>query len=138
MTKIYTRAQLVLVWLGEELPTDRAGLQLLQQVHEKLGENPYFLPGADPMQYHSFEALGLPDEYDQRWSAAIRILSRQWFTRIWAVQELVVARQATFLCGQVEARADSVISAAYYFSTSRTMRSIAAVVHGTHSNASIF
>lgn len=137
MTKIYSRAELVLVWLGEELQSDRDGLQLMQSMYDRIGEPDGYGTKSCGRVNHDLEALGLPNMFDQSWNAVVSILTRKWFSRIWAVQELVVARQAVFLCGYIEIRADMIISAAKYFNTSLTMR-IVLGLHATHLLASIF
>ena len=137
MTKIYSRAELVLVWLGDELPSDRDGLRLMQSMCDRIEEPEGFRIKRCGTIWHDLRALGLPDEFDQSWNAVISILTREWFSRIWAVQELVVARQAVFLCGYIETKADLITSAANYFTTSCTMRVVLSL-HATHTLAPVF
>ncbi|KAK1753766.1 heterokaryon incompatibility protein-domain-containing protein [Echria macrotheca] len=42
----------------------------------------------------------LPDQSDERWETARQFFSRGWFSRLWVVQEFVLAREITFYCGQ--------------------------------------
>lgn len=43
--------------------------------------------------------LDLPPANDSRWSAVTRFLENEWFFRAWTLQELVLAKKATFLRG---------------------------------------
>lgn len=43
--------------------------------------------------------LGLPEEIDLLWSALRCSLNRTWFTRLWIVQEVILVRHITVLCG---------------------------------------
>ena len=133
MTRIYGRAELVLIWLGEELATDRDGLQLMRKVEEVLGE-PTFDRKTFGTMYLDLEALGLPDMFDPCWATLVKILTRRWFTRMWTIQGLVVARQAVFLCGPVEIRSSSMLHIAGNFSKFVTLNMVMGV-HATVDSA---
>jgi hypothetical protein len=127
MTKIYSQAELVLIWLGKELATDKDGLQLMHKMEEVLGE-PTFDRRTFGTMYLDLEALGLPDIFDPCWATIVKILTRQWFTRMWAIQELVVASQAVFLCGPLEIMSSSILHVAGNFSKFVTLK----IVMGVH------
>lgn len=86
MGRVYTDAERVLIYLGEDDSGHGQSFQLLQQ-HGKLGY---------PLRYHL-----------DNWQAYVRnILKNEWFSRIWVVQELFLAREALFLWGDEQLEAD--------------------------------
>lgn len=100
MRDIYNHAELVLIWLGEEEPTDKLGFEMMHRMYKILGE-PSISQG-NQTDYIDFKALKIPHINDPSWDAAKMILARTWFNRIWVLQELLVARKAVFLCGRLE------------------------------------
>lgn len=102
MPQIYTYAAKVLVHLGVEAD----GSELLPELLESLGkvgsarireQKPTTLP----------EALlfnGLPPLDDTVWKALVAFLCRPWFLRVWIIQEVVLARDIRFFCGDWELR----------------------------------
>ena len=106
MKTIFGEADLVINWLGHELPTDLSGRELMRQVVKVLGKPEY-----DDISQPEFElnAWGLPAFYTTEWVAVMHILSRPWFTRAWIIQELLVAQRSIFLCGPVELERDLVL-----------------------------
>ncbi|KAJ9609923.1 hypothetical protein H2200_006252 [Cladophialophora chaetospira] len=44
--------------------------------------------------------LDLPLAGDPRWQAVISFLQNEWFFRAWTLQEVAVAKKATFMCGK--------------------------------------
>ncbi|KAL2043493.1 hypothetical protein N7G274_003800 [Stereocaulon virgatum] len=133
MTEIYSQAELVLIWLGDELATDKDGVQLMRKVEQVLGQ-PTFDRRTFGTTYLDLEALGLPDMFDPCWATLVKILTRQWFTRMWTIQELVLARQAVFLCGPVEIRSSSMLHVAGNFSKFVTLKNVMGV-HATVDSA---
>ena len=120
MTEIYSRAELVLIWLGEEQESDKDGLQLMLKVRDLLG----WSLESDGRVNGDIQDLGLPDIFDPRWDAVVNILTRQWFTRLWTVQELVVAHEAAFLCGQNKIQSSLIFSVAALFNTDSDLKMV--------------
>jgi hypothetical protein len=54
--------------------------------------------GLKYIQEYGIEELQRGDDADD-WEALRRLLNRKWFTRVWVVQELGLARDATVRCG---------------------------------------
>lgn len=102
MRTIYSEAEMVIIWLGKEVPTDRSGYELMQKVQSVLGRPDFEIHDGSATQILDLHALGLPGMREPAWDAAVKILSRPWFSRVWIVQELLVARRSICLCGQVE------------------------------------
>jgi hypothetical protein len=106
MWEIYSRADLVVAWLGKQDEGTKCGLdliRLLTTVTEQRSSEQVARPG-EKRKYQSLrldelEKLGLPDVTSRVWDHLFSVLSRQWFSRVWIIQELVAAKACIFLCG---------------------------------------
>jgi hypothetical protein len=99
MKDIYLTAKEVLIWLGEECESDEAAFAILQKINEILDEDEGFDLMTDML---SVTDRGLPLPWSPEWVSISQLLSRQWFQRVWVIQEAVVASKATVLCGDLE------------------------------------
>jgi hypothetical protein len=88
MSLIYTHAQRVCVWLGEHDDDSRNAITFIRQVSRAAthGDVEY---GDDPVH--------IP-----MWRAFLAFMQREWFTRRWVVQEIVMAARASVYCGSDE------------------------------------
>ncbi|KAF2704757.1 hypothetical protein K504DRAFT_111121 [Pleomassaria siparia CBS 279.74] len=89
MREIYSRASRVLVWLGtddsyQEAAPAFAILNAMAKANTHVG------PGIPLLDSES------------EWVPVMALFINTWFTRMWAIQELVFARSATFIWGQEE------------------------------------
>ena len=94
MSAIYSLAKRVLVWLGEEESDDASAFALIERFQL-----------AFPVQ----EACNMETIFDFKvrsiqsdnlsWKALGALLRRRWFSRVWVVQEVVMAREALMICG---------------------------------------
>ncbi|KAK1638729.1 heterokaryon incompatibility protein-domain-containing protein [Colletotrichum phormii] len=85
MPQIYSRAQRVLVYVGEPVPEEEALFRFLD----------------DPDLVHDWEgSRALPRLALQQ--ALETLLTRRYFSRAWNLQEVVLARRATLICGRYE------------------------------------
>ena len=100
MHTIFTKADMVLIWLGEALPTDGAGLELMCKVREVMLE----LEKQEGVFNHELdlEEMDLPAMDDSAWGTVAEIMKRPWFHRIWIVQELLCSCESVMLCGDRE------------------------------------
>ena len=101
MRRIYSQAEMVHIWLGEKSATTDVGIELLHRISNAVEILPFDLT-AEIMSPELLEALGLPGMFDLSWRAVAEIITRPWFTRVWVVQEMAVARRCYFLCGDSE------------------------------------
>jgi hypothetical protein len=95
MARIYQRASMVFVWLGEgNALTERAFNELYELIQYVEWDNK--IPAA-----HFNTDLAHP-----KWRAISELLYRPWFRRVWIIQEVLYARHALFACGgdSIEAR----------------------------------
>lgn len=103
MGDIYGQAQMVLIWLGSEQEHDRESYAIACRLYDLLGD-----VGSEGALAESDKTLdlgkaGLPDEpNDIRWAHIAQLCNKEWFSRIWIVQEFLVAQSSIFLCGELE------------------------------------
>jgi hypothetical protein len=116
MTKIYAEAYSVRAWLGQAMEHDESGFALIRKIHGSLGyitadTQRTFVEGlAQPVRQDSLDSLGLPSQEDPHWKALLDIIYRQYFYRIWIVQELVVAQRCDVRSGSFSIDLEAVLS----------------------------
>lgn len=98
MPKIYTYAGKVLVHLGLEAD----GSEQLPELLEKIGKAESARIRERDMPPEEFLSNGLPPPDDIAWEALVTFLCRPWFLRVWIIQEVVLARDIRFFCGEWE------------------------------------
>lgn len=100
MKEIYHTAQDVVIWIGEDDEDTADGINLLKQVYAAALEGK--LPDFSDMFFleKKLEQAELPKYDSSMWKAVIDLYRRAWFSRIWVVQELAVARSAVVYCGR--------------------------------------
>lgn len=84
MADIYRTAQNVCVWLGEPEIGSKAALDFVSRNVADLGQ---------------YERIMSDPTFADAWSALGRLMLRPWFSRLWVVQEISLARGATVHCG---------------------------------------
>ncbi|KAI0096400.1 heterokaryon incompatibility protein-domain-containing protein [Nemania sp. FL0031] len=83
MSRIFRHAQLVIVWLG---PTDDFCVPALELMEEAVKAG---------MIGHS----NLPPVWSSAWFNVYAFLQRSWFSRLWVIQEVIVAQELILLVG---------------------------------------
>jgi hypothetical protein len=85
MKLIFERAESVLIWIGSESATSQSAFKLVRDLLACAEEQ---LPGLvrDPSRIEQFEALR-------------QLFYRDYWWRIWVIQEVVVAKKAMIYCG---------------------------------------
>jgi hypothetical protein len=96
MKDIYRRASRVIVWLGEDSEHTVAGFRMLYGMSSLYG-----LETAEVKDLVS--SLVLDDYFRSHWIALGNLLLRPWWYRVWAVQEICLAREALLVGGQYAA-----------------------------------
>jgi hypothetical protein len=117
MDRIYSRADKVLIWLGEE---DESSDEAMRQI---AALSTY--PGHSSLTSSGFEEVGVWCDFEHscsiaQWltedakawikpppnakhsTAVPDLVARSWFSRMWTLQEAALARQAVILCGGQE------------------------------------
>jgi hypothetical protein len=109
MREIYANASHVVIWLGKDTREDKVAFSMLnrfQEMFSKYGQIDYGT--IENIKY----SLGFPDSNSEEWSALVKLFQRPWFQRIWAIQEAVMARQATVACGSLTVGWDLIVQVA--------------------------
>ncbi|KAK1753958.1 heterokaryon incompatibility protein-domain-containing protein [Echria macrotheca] len=106
MRDIYDNSHQVIIWLGkEQQPGDREGFELAERLYQKCDGATYNM-SATTYDFHDFdcESNGVPKASycDPDWTALFNILSHPWFSRIWVVQELLVAKTSIMRRGSLD------------------------------------
>ncbi|KAE9365154.1 HET-domain-containing protein [Stipitochalara longipes BDJ] len=96
MKEIYKKAIHVVIWLGKETAEDADAFTLLSRFDHLFKEKGLIDVGNVENFLYGLE---LPAEESQEWTALVKLFQRPWFQRIWVLQEAVMAREMTVVCG---------------------------------------
>ena len=96
MWKIFSHASKVIADLGEAVDQQDQFDALLQ----KFRSLPPDMRATSDMSLLAAGDFDLPDLQDTVWLSLIQVLSREYFTRVWIIQECVLATRLEFLLGQ--------------------------------------
>ena len=92
MGYIYRTASVVVIWLGDQSIDSDMAFEALEAMSsdEKLHWDWNLQPSLDAkyLERRYIEALG-------------RLLEREWWRRIWTVQEKALAKEVVFVCGLI-------------------------------------
>ncbi|WYZ43182.1 hypothetical protein EsH8_VI_000881 [Colletotrichum jinshuiense] len=121
MRGIYTRATRVVVWLGlDDEGKASLAIPLIQAIHQacedqalakgvELLSMAHFTPAPQRLEglagvsmadiAAAAERMGRLKPDEAAWAALAWLLSRPWFTRVWCVQEIVLARSSVVYVG---------------------------------------
>ena len=94
MSSIYCQASCVIVFLGEAWEGSEIAIEVLQ----RMGENAKL--HCDQNLEPSLEINGKGLESDEIQGYLIRFFQLPWWTRLWTVQEYVLAKNVVFQCGR--------------------------------------
>ncbi|RSL73967.1 hypothetical protein CEP53_000556 [Fusarium sp. AF-6] len=92
MGRIYSQAHKVVIWLG---PTDnftRPAFELMKIIGQVTLEQARALRSSTTSD--TCHALGLPPIHDSSWWSLYALFQRNWFRRVWILQELAFARES--------------------------------------------
>jgi hypothetical protein len=96
MSTIYGCANKVIVWLGEA--GHYTDMIMNEEVIELIVRGLRQAEGA--VLRHQLPGLGLPDASNRLWPAIGNLLNRRWFSRLWIVQEVLLAQKIDVVCGR--------------------------------------
>lgn len=109
LPSIFQSAELVMCWIGPEVDESSLSLQTLLQIrtHDLAPQQwPSRLP---PIPSDWIE--GVPAVDDVVWWSIQNLFEREWFARVWVIQEVVVAKKLRLVCGNFEADWEDIIRA---------------------------
>ena len=93
MKDIFARAAEVILWVGEESSDTLTAFRFLHALAE--------LFDAERDQASAFISHVVKKEhFKHAWIALGKFLNRRWWTRVWVLQEVVLAHKATLICGR--------------------------------------
>jgi hypothetical protein len=84
MSRIYTRAENVCIWLGEQDDESEVAFKFIKEEITHLKD---------------FDSISSDKDYSNKWQALMVLMQREWFSRRWVVQELSLANKADIWCG---------------------------------------
>jgi hypothetical protein len=102
MRDVYAKAERTVVWLGESRDTDDAAFEVIRQAREATKGLDYASPeAAAALASIVFEASDSENKLfnDRMETVLVSLVGRQWFERMWVIQEVVVASQVRITCG---------------------------------------
>lgn len=104
MGEVYKKAQKVVVWLGPEQDDSALAISTIQKIAEIGG-----LSRGAPDDVFTFWDASVKQvlqdtsrtDYttDASWAAMIELFKRAWWRRTWVVQEVLLAKEFSFMCG---------------------------------------
>ncbi|KAI1778833.1 heterokaryon incompatibility protein-domain-containing protein [Hypoxylon cercidicola] len=84
MSRIYTRAEQVCIWLGESNEQSNVAIKFIKE---------------EVMELNNIDSICSDNKYAHKWQALMMLMQRPWFSRRWMVQEISLARKAKIYCG---------------------------------------
>ncbi|KAK2593669.1 hypothetical protein QQS21_008638 [Conoideocrella luteorostrata] len=103
MRRIYQHAPTVVIFLGgdsDHSETVPSICKIINQAYERSDFQLHQYPFTQqPLNGDKYKDLSLPEMNSTKWQGFRRLLQRPWFTRIWVIQEAVMATSAEVICG---------------------------------------
>ncbi|MCJ1389668.1 hypothetical protein MMC18_002525 [Xylographa bjoerkii] len=120
MNKIYSKAAKCVAWLGEADDDTLSAFETIKSV-KAAGWKLNALPDAPARQrivqsktWTAEAASKLPSFEDRSWTTLRSLLDREWFSRLWILQEVVIPRVVYFKCGRYSCTQNELYTAAFY------------------------
>ena len=83
MAEIYSKAEGVLIWLGKEYNASNTAMMFIPKI----------------LDLEQSDALISKESNRKQWIALADLMKRDWFSRRWVVQELILAKNRFLYCG---------------------------------------
>ncbi|KAN0098981.1 HET domain containing protein [Hyaloscypha variabilis] len=100
MGRIYASAKGVFVWLGCSLPKTAKALELIKYLAAIPEEKYSIMRNHDPkIFWETYQALDMEMITIDDWLIVLSFIERNWFHRVWIIQEFCLPRYTTVLCG---------------------------------------
>jgi Heterokaryon incompatibility protein (HET) len=110
MRQIYSRAERVLSWLGEEDGDAQLAFSLIERWAEAILSTSPTLenwPNSEPLRM-AVATIVRPFE-EQEWAAVWSFFRNSYWERIWIIQEVFLARQCLIICGRHKIMFDKIL-----------------------------
>ncbi|KAG4441714.1 hypothetical protein IFR05_002793 [Cadophora sp. M221] len=118
MREIYSRADHVLIWVGEHFSAGSASQALLDFITELELLITLIMETYGPKNRKGIESA-LIEAYEGhfiRWNFLRELLSRAWFGRVWVLQEVANAKKATIYAGSAKCDWDTIAAISRWLS----------------------
>ncbi len=126
MKTIHELARMVVVWLGEELVSDREGIRLARKLYDALRDQR--IKNVVDYSQIDHEGWGIPRADAPSWRSLRTLLGRTWFQRVWVVQEFICAKACTMWCGEIEIQPEVLMVSACLLSKHQNLAMIVAAL----------
>lgn len=121
MAEIYRRAARVIVWLGPERDDSASAMKLLRDLGETVSIN---WAAMQCKFSDSFPGVWKTLRNPALRTSVLRLLERDWFERLWVLQEVYLAQRSTVFCGPSEVEWTVFIRAGFCFTTIYARRQV--------------
>lgn len=101
MGNIFSEAEKVIVWLGEEKENSDKAIKFIPNV----------------LDLDAAPSLATDQKYIEDWDSFFNLLRRPWFSRRWVIQEIAFAQTAWVYCGSKKIPWDEFVDAVSLFSS---------------------
>jgi len=109
LRNIFQDAKVVLAWIGDEKDNSNRAIEALIQVRT-LAVAPDDWPRELPPVSSTWSG-DIPSPEETIWRDIVNLFRRDWFQRVWVVQELVLAAQVRIVCGAWDVNWDDIFAA---------------------------
>jgi hypothetical protein len=109
LPRIFHSAEVVLGWIGDESEDSSKAIETLLQIRT-LEISPRDWPDELPAIPNDWRN-GIPPSDDNVWWAIGDLFKREWFSRVWVIQEVVLAYELRLICGDYEVDWDDIVKA---------------------------
>jgi hypothetical protein len=102
MAEVYARAQNVVIWLGENYSNVDPALKTIYAIAENLVPIWKAAQDEESPEVIALKVIAFKTDKSVRklhWDSVAELLKRAWFQRVWCIQELVNAKEATLKLG---------------------------------------
>ncbi|KLJ12168.1 hypothetical protein EMPG_09596 [Blastomyces silverae] len=103
MRDIYRNAQRALIWIGEEKEHTGAAFEIIPALAENWAaqgsqdDKPPSMPPRSTAEPHANQLLDPSNK--ALWNSIIDVFTRPYFKRTWIIQEIIVSKAASVICG---------------------------------------
>ncbi|MCJ1410518.1 hypothetical protein MMC19_004603 [Ptychographa xylographoides] len=117
MNEIYTSAQKVYAWLGPSADGSELAMSSISSLNRIFGT----IDEIERVDRYTLKEFGLPILEDSVWPALMRLYYRNWFMRLWVMQEVLLAKDIYIICGESMVPWEEFASFSNYYRLTRIM-----------------
>jgi hypothetical protein len=118
MHLIYSKADRVIGWLGEEQADDNGAKSAFEKLSRYITLRDGNYNAKEIMQHYQDPGGTSMPKYPSEWTAICSILGKRWFSRVWIIQEIVMAPHLSLRCGGIELDRSVIENTLHFLSSS--------------------